>query len=391
MSVVVLSSPSINAFQLLKAFINALHLAYGRFDVGKMSERKVSFEYGALILRTRRLITLIEKLGKKYAKVWKVLSTVSIAISFFLLFFGIYAIHLNLIKYFTKPVEFSPVMPLIPGLTFGLDAIPFFIIAVAVVMFSHELAHALVAVSEGIPIKYIGLFFFLFLFGAFIEPDEAELKKAKLLTKLRVFSAGSASNFMVYVITILALTMLFKPYGIFVEGTLEGYPAHGLLKRGDIILALNGTEVTSVTEFSRIMAKAAPGSLLKILILRERELVEFQIKLASSPYNKSRGFLGIYLTQYFAISVAPRAPWIYSISLFRALQWILLLNISVAVLNMLPIMVLDGGLTLRSILQTKLKEKTVRRIEILLSSYLILILLANIIFSLKFPISRWLP
>ncbi|RLE74389.1 MAG: hypothetical protein DRJ56_07595, partial [Thermoprotei archaeon] len=90
----------------------------GRLDIG--------FDGLVLVVRTRRFNTLIERLGLRYRRALKVFSTVSVAAIVALMVFGVYVLHDNLYKFMFRRSEASPFMPVVPGVTLGLEALPYF-------------------------------------------------------------------------------------------------------------------------------------------------------------------------------------------------------------------------------------------------------------------------
>ncbi len=68
------------------------------------------------------------------------------------------------------------------------------LIALVTVIVVHEFAHGILARAEGIRIKSIGVLLLAIIPGAFVEPDEEEVKKANRLSKLRIYAAGSIFN-----------------------------------------------------------------------------------------------------------------------------------------------------------------------------------------------------
>ncbi len=351
-----------------------------------------SIEYGVLIFRTSRLNDFLNSFGAKHERIVRALSSLGVALSFYLLIIGVYTLHVNLLNYFRRPSQFAPVMPLIPGVTFSVSSLPYFFIAAATVIIPHELAHAVVASSEHIPVKSTGVFFLLFLLGAFVEPDENKLRGSRLTSRLRVFSAGSAINFVLYLLAVFLLVYMFIPYGIYVMDTLEGYPAAGVLKADDIIISLNNTSTLTLTEFKAFMDTTKPGDVINVRVIRGGKVLELTLKLAASPSNATKGFLGVYLSQYYSLSFAPDVNPSISTMIFKTLQWVELLNISVAVFNMLPIAMLDGGLLLSALLSNFIEEDKSKIIEKIATLYMVTILLLNMALSFRIPgLQYWVP
>ena len=119
-----------------------------------------------------------------------------------------------------------------PGAAFILPGInlPFFeaIFALAIMLIVHEASHGLLARVGKIKLDSAGLVFFGFLpMGAFIDPDEKQLKKTDMHTQNRVLVAGSASNFATSIALFLMLILFmhatydFRADAVRVEGVEE--------------------------------------------------------------------------------------------------------------------------------------------------------------------------
>src|SRR3989338_3108289 len=137
-----------------------------------------------------------------------------------------------------------------PGAAFILPGInlPFFeaIFALAIMLIVHEASHGLLARLGKIKLDSAGLVFFGFLpMGAFIDPDEKQLKKTDMHTQNRVLVAGSASNFATSIALFLMLILFmhatydFRADAVRVEA--------GSLPRGSALLEINGTLASSST------------------------------------------------------------------------------------------------------------------------------------------------
>ena len=72
----------------------------------------------------------------------------------------------------------NPLIPLWYGI-FGL----------AVAILVHEGCHGILSRAQAIAVRSVGLLMFVVPIGAFVEPDEPELRRAPLRQRLRIFSA----------------------------------------------------------------------------------------------------------------------------------------------------------------------------------------------------------
>ena len=126
-----------------------------------------------------------------------------------------------------------------------------------------------------------------------------------------------------------------------------------------IILAVNGEDVNSLESFREEIAKHSPGE--KIIVATKGEDVEEkEIILAENPLNGSLPFLGIAFidqsSQGFSGKIITelssfKKPHIYyepkfdgvSLFIYNLLWWLIIISISVALVNMLPMGIFDGG------------------------------------------------
>ena len=375
------------------------YFALGYILASRLKEKiDITFDNGVLMIRTRRFNTVIERIGTKWTKPLKVFSTISILITLALMSLGVYILHDNLYKLLYKQSEASPFIPVIPGITLGIESLPYFVIGAFIVLASHELAHGIVATSEKIPILSSGFFMVFVLFGGFVEPDEDKFSRSSLLSKFRVLSVGSTSNYLVALLVSVLFSALFVPApGIVVEETLEGYPAHGLLKPHDIIVSINGVAINNPKDLSDFMKRTKPGDLVEVIVIRDNKKIKLTLTLAADPRNSNKGFLGIRLSQRYStrIPVPASSRTITAISCYaqKLATWIAMLCSSIAVVNALPLYPFDGGQMLMWLLNDKLKSKNlVKAISTITSFYFAGLLIANIILTFRLPSVRlWLP
>ena len=335
-----------------------------------------------LYAKTSRLNEFIVSIGTKISRLVKVISTISIIIGFFLMIIAIYFVHINIVNYFTVRREFSPVTPVIPGITIGPGVLPYFLLSATIAFIVHELAHAFTAVSEGVDIKSVGVAVFFAIPGAFIEPSEEQFEKASLLSKLRIVSMGSLANMVIFLITIIVTGYIFEPANaVVVIDTLRDYPAHGILKRGDLIISINSTRIYNVTCLHEVLSRSRPNNIIVLEIMRYGSIKQVKLKLAASPRNSSRGFMGVQLSNYMKARIFRLEDVLLSLELFNYLYWIALLNGSIAVINMLPMYISDGARIVQAIAEKFFEKSTVRKVVHAISIYSLMILIMNIILT----------
>jgi membrane-associated protease RseP (regulator of RpoE activity) len=257
--------------------------------------------------------------------------------------------------------EQSGVQLVIPGVTIPLW---YGLIALAVVMVVHELSHGVVARAENLPLKSVGLVLLAVIPGAFVEPDEEELERAPLRSRLRVYGAGSLANIVTAFIALLiinfAITPVLQPAGILVSGVLEDGPAFGVLQEGDIIIAMDGHQIKDMEEFINFMNTTKPGQVVTLTVLRNGEELNLQLKLGAHPENPEKGYIGIYPAQHVVSKIGYEN---IVLPLFFTFYWIYVLNIGIGLMNLFPLVPLDGGRMLDDVVKAYLPENVAKPVR----------------------------
>lgn len=345
----------------------------------KLEKHGLSFDGLAIILRTKKLNHYIEHVGKKYSKIWKIYATLGIPLGIILAIYGIYVMHLNAILLLKGAPGAAPTQPLIPGVTVGLDALPYFALAILVTFVPHELSHGFVLTAEDLPIESSGILLFLVIPGGFVEPVEEVFEKAEAVKKLRVLVAGSLTNFLEALAILLVSTLVLVPGGVVIEQTIPNMPAEGVLEPGDILVAINNLQVRNLADLTKVLSKFKPGDKVVLTIIRYKERLNITLRLGQHPQNKSRGIIGAYFTDYY-----PSDP--HGV-LYKVFWWSYVVTMSVAVINIMPIYPLDGGKSLKTLLEKIWHGKRADLVTYGISLYLAALILVNIILSL----AKWGP
>ncbi|HDJ66942.1 MAG TPA: hypothetical protein ENF33_04465, partial [Nitrososphaeria archaeon] len=211
----------------------------------------------AFVLRSKRVIGFFDRVVNKFPLFWMVLSNIGVAVGFGLTAFSIYFLAKNLGTYLFAPQQVGPqniVVPLIIGVTIKLEHLPYILLALGIILITHEGMHGLVARLEKIRLKSTGLFLAFIFPGGFVEPDEEEFNKASPKTKMRVAAAGSFANLVVGLLVVFLMMGLFLPMesGVMV---LEVEENSTKICVGDVIVEVNGVAVNQETLFQNITAK----------------------------------------------------------------------------------------------------------------------------------------
>ncbi len=276
---------------------------------------------------------------------------------------------------------------IIPGVEMPGSSIyiPFFygLIGLATVLIVHEFSHGIQAVNEKISIKSIGLLLFAIIPGAFVEPDEDELKEAKKSSRLRVYAAGSIANITLAVIAILLVSLIsagipnyFAEDGIAIDRIVSDSPSDGVLKEGMVLEAIDNHQITNSTDYTKVVSSFSPGDNVSV----KTDQGTYTLTLDKNPSNESRGFFGIQANKHFEMvndSLGP-LPWIL-FELLELFQWIFMLNLGIGLFNLLPLKPLDGGYMLEILLSYKLSENVYKPIVNALSVVMAVIIVFSIV------------
>jgi len=344
-----------------------------------------------LVYRTTRFNRWIEKISNSSRSVWRTVWNLGIVTGIGSMTYIFYQLTKNLINLFYRSeqaVSVQPIVPL-PGLFVTFETFPYLVLALSVVVVSHELSHGIASLVDQVPLKSTGAFFAHVLMGGFVEPDEEKLNQAKSVTKLRVFAAGSFTN---AVLGILCIFLLFNftatigpfydvvPSGVAIGSVPDNLPAQWSgLQAGDIITNINQTGISAIADLRQYMSRVTPGQ--EIVIGTQRG--DFLVRTAVDQNNSSHAIIGISgLTDH--IVYKPKLPFLSSDfppMLLRAEFWLSIVLISVALINMLPMYPFDGDKFLETALNV-LKIRNTKGIRTAANATAYAILLLNIGLSL---------
>ncbi|NJF25135.1 site-2 protease family protein [Thermococcus sp. Bubb.Bath] len=324
-------------------------------------EEGLSVDLFVAMWRTKHLLGFIDRTASRAKRFWRAYGDAGIVIGFAGMAYVFYVLFKMAIKAVEAGGKQAGVQLVIPGITIPLW---YGIIGLIVVMVVHELSHGVVARADNLPLKSVGLVLFYIIPGAFVEPDEEALKKAPLRSRLRVYGAGSLANIVTALIAVLlinfAVTPLLQPAGIEVGGVVDNGPAHGLLMKGDIITAINGHSVTTMNEFIKIMNATHPGEVITLTVLRNGEEKTVKVTLGKYPNDPKKGFIGIYPIPHYVSKVGYDSVLFPT---FFSLYWIYVLNLGIGLMNLFPLIPLDGGRMLDDVLKEYLPKGIVNPVR----------------------------
>ncbi|MEM5799659.1 MAG: site-2 protease family protein [Candidatus Aenigmatarchaeota archaeon] len=356
-------------------------------------KKNIEFKSGLIIRRSTRGKKLLYSFAAKYERALKIIGTIGIIASVLASLYGMYLLFhstYNIIIKKTKESTLRIVLPSVEGVKLPgfILGVPFWywIISVFVVMAIHEPMHALMARAEKIEVKSFGLLLFFVLPGAFVEPNERQLKRHKTLGKLRVFAAGSFGNIIMAVLVFLLifgfnkiLALVIEPTGINYESLIQGSYAEKVGLTGTIV-RINDKEIKTIDDLSEVINKIKPGenvivqttkSTFEIQTIKEEETGRTLIGI-KNPYIEYK-YAGLF-SKYGQVSknVLIAFQWIEGL-----FYWIFILNLGVGVFNLFPLKPLDGGLITEAICEYFLNKKGIK-----LSNFISIIVLILIVFNI---------
>ena len=450
------------------------------------SRKKNLKREGLLILyRTTWGIKLIDRIGKKFTRTLYVLSYISITIGYILMVGIIYLIGKIVYIYATRPdivqaIKVPPLLPLVPYIdklvpNLGLPSFYFtyFIIVIAIIAITHEMAHGILMRRYNIKIKSTGFAFFPWFLpiipAAFVEQDEKSMNKSNRFHQMAVLSAGTFANVLTAILFFLVIFVFFifafapsgvifdsYPYSIIgisgismINGVALENPTYGkildfsnesgfnkirvgeknyVITKNDlekqketngnillyydapainanlesIILKINGEKIKNIEDLQKELSKYSPGDKITLnAINKDGNDYNLEIILGENPEDKNLSWLGVgFFSQersgglgkiYSMLSF--KDPHVYyeskfgdlGLFIYDLLWWIILISISVALINMLPVGIFDGGrffyLTVLAIVKNESKAEKAFKFSTYFILFLFLLLMLLWAFS----------
>ncbi len=144
----------------------------------------------------------------------------------------------------------------IPGIN-PIIPVGYGILALVVGIAVHEIAHGIITRLGGMKVLSLGLLFLVFPIGAFVEPDENDLKKTTRSKRAKVFAAGPATNILVALIFLSlfsgAMMTSLEPVheGAVATGVVAGSPiAVAGIATDSLIVSVGGTTISNATDLA---------------------------------------------------------------------------------------------------------------------------------------------
>jgi membrane-associated protease RseP (regulator of RpoE activity) len=186
----------------------------------------------------------------------------------------------------------NPIIPFTYGI-FGL--------AVAIIL--HEFSHGILARAAKIKIRSLGLIFLIVPIGAFVEPDEDELRALPRRERARLYAAGPAVNLILAIVfavlfsTIMMTSVAPVHDGVGLVGfTPSGSPAQAAgMQPYTVLTSVNGVDIHTYADFRNEMAKTTPGQTITVIAFDPATSTNttFHVTLIAEA-GTGRALLGVY-------------------------------------------------------------------------------------------------
>ncbi|MFA6073747.1 MAG: site-2 protease family protein [Candidatus Woesearchaeota archaeon] len=357
------------------------------------------------IYKTKLGLNLMDRMANKWRRLILFIGSVGIYVGFAGMLVMIYFIGLGTYQLFFvpgAPPMFSPVIPgvSIPGSPITL---PLFegLIALFIVVVIHEFTHGVISRAYKIPVRSSGFVMFGPIPGAFVEPDEKKLKKAKLKTQLSIFAGGPFANVLLALVlffVIIGMTAvsssMYSPTGIEIKGftnVSDGLEGGRLasLSEGEVVYSINNVPVPTIFNISSALVNVSPGD---SVLLNTSEGTKYVV-LAASPDNVSMPYLGVFLNHHVDGKTKLADNKVFSAIYFwffgnpfdlrfnqglGMVGWIFIISLGIGIVNLLPLGPMDGGRMYLLLLENYMDKKIAKKIWSITTMVLIFLLVVLI-------------
>ncbi len=166
----------------------------------------------------------------------------------------------------------------------------------------HEFGHAILCRVEHIAVKSMGVLFLFIPIGAFVEPDEDEVKKAAPWPRMRMYGAGIMNNLLIGLVSfglmICLIGMAVPTQEPVVIALYKNYSAaQADVPTPSIIRTINGEQVFSSQDVSDVMNTTRPGDMVVVGFEHHGAIKEYTLNVSSWPEvlgSRESGFLGVF-------------------------------------------------------------------------------------------------
>lgn len=346
-----------------------------------------------LIFRSKKGIEVLGREAKKRRRFLKKIGNFGVILSLPLILMVFLFLFLSASHIIKTPDASPGLAPILPDGVADIPGVPsvpvvYWIISIAVILVFHEVMHGLLARVEDVPLKSLGILSVTIVpLGAFVEPDDEVLEKKGVMSKLRVYAAGSFGNFLAALIGAVLLLIIgtiivpltFQQTGVFVYNVSPDSAASAAGMHENLtITAINGIEIYDLESFREAVTEFQDGVPVNIETDEDTYTVTPRksegsdraiIGVIALPIHKAKPLVDSLLGESLAFRLHGIAT--------NALFWIVNLNLAVGLTNLLPIFPLDGG-RIVAVLAEKFSPKRGKRITTFIYLSVLVLVFVNI-------------
>ena len=363
-------------------------LFFGILAIVIYSDRKnIDFKYILIMRRTKKFRKLIDNIAKASPRFWKIIGTFGILVCFFFMVQGTFLLTIYQPKVQLVLPSLSPEIS-VSEVSINIPFWTWFIV-ILFILVPHELFHGIMARADKIRLKSVGLMMLAIFPGAFVEPDEKQVKKSKIMTRLRVFAAGSFANFIVsftiFFFTLLLLWPSVTYPGIIISDVdLSGPAALAGITPGMILSEINAIPITTtyneyLNNTGYFYEEVGYLEIGDIVVVETIDDQIFEVELSNKTiefYNETSEKEELFNATYMGINYSPRYKFAQSFLpfLIQLLTLISFFSLAVGIINILPIYPLDGGLMVEAITDKYAKKRSKQIVKTITFFVLIILL-----------------
>ena len=162
----------------------------------------------------------------------------------------------------------------------------------------------------------------------------------------------------IFISSVFAFSSLTDASGVVIDSVTKDSPADKANLQG-IIQKINDVEIKNTFDFVKVMNTTKPDDRISI----NTDKGDYRIALEEHPQNRNRSYVGISIRnsyEYGIFGFDGAVPLTFLKMFFTVmsfLNWLFLISTGVAVVNLLPVKPLDGGLFFGEIFTKLFKDK----------------------------------
>lgn len=267
-----------------------------------------------LLVHTVKGRKTIEKIANK--KIWKYFGNFAIALCVAVMIFMVALLCWSATIATQIPAKAAPSPRMLIGLPVINPIIPLWygLLGLITAMVVHEFSHGILSAFAKIKIKSLGVLFFILPLGAFVEPDEEELKSVKKIKRSRVYAAGPAMNMIVALVCAMIFSWSFMGSvtpvhdGILVTGVEEDSPAEEIVSPGALITSFNDTEIRNIDDFNDEIGLTRANQTVNLTFYYDKEWTNTKVTLGNRydyTEDEEDNGIGYFGITYNDVNVLP--------------------------------------------------------------------------------------